>query len=137
MVLPWYAVGQQAFSQAMQRTGNAVVAQTEAQTALAGIQDPFAMEPCAMAVFMYLSREVEYRDAVIEQLNERLVGLGAKPLDVEHPYPPTSPVPDEEVEKAGETLPEDAEDGDPTDDEKKWDAIADESRAAADDYPDE
>jgi hypothetical protein len=115
------AVGQQAFSQAMQRTGNAVVAQTEAQTALAGIQDPFAMEPCAMAVFMYLSREVEYRDAVIEQLNERLVGLGAKPIDVEHPYPPTEPVPEEEAEEdeleAEETLPEEPEKSDDSPDE--------------------
>jgi hypothetical protein len=115
------AIGQRVFTEVMQRTQNTIAAQTEAQTAVAGIADPFTMEPCAMAVFMYLSREVEYRDAVIEQLNERLVGLGAKPIDVEHPYPPTEPVPEEEAEEdeleAEETLPEEPEKSDDSPDE--------------------
>jgi hypothetical protein len=102
------AIGQQAFSRAMQMSKNTVVAQTEAQTAAAGVNEPFLMEPAAMAVFMYLSHEVEYRDSVIEQLNERLVSLGAEPIDVEHPYPPASPVPPQE-EEPEETLPEDPE----------------------------
>jgi len=113
--------GQRVFAEVMQRTQSAVAAQTEAQSAVAGIADPFTMEPCAMAVFMYLSREVEYRDAVIEQLNERLVGLGAEPIDVEHPYPPTEPAPEEEAEEdeleAEETLPEEPEKSDDSPDE--------------------
>lgn len=65
------------------------LAQAEAQAAAEGVVDPFEMEPCAMAVFMFLSRELEYRDLVIEQLNDRLISLGAQPLDVEHPHPTT------------------------------------------------
>lgn len=89
-------IGNQIYGQVLKKTGSAVAAQTEAQTAVAGIGDPFTLEPCAAAVFMYLAREVEYRDLIIEQLNERLVSLGAQPLDVEHPYPlPPEPEPGE------------------------------------------
>jgi len=91
-------IGGQAYAAAMKKSGSAVVAQNEGNTAAAAVQDPFIMEPCAMAVFMYLSRELEYRDRLIEQLNERLVMLGAEPLDVEHPYPvPEEPDPVEEA----------------------------------------
>lgn len=85
-------IGNQIYAQVFEKTGNRAAAQTEAQTAVAGIGDPFTLEPCALAVFMYLSREVEYRDMLIAQLNERLVKLGADPLDVEHPHPlPSEP----------------------------------------------
>ncbi len=89
-------VGAQAYQAALERTKSHTIAQTEGQTAAATVGDPFLMEPCAMAVFMYLSREIEYRDLVIEQLNERLESLGAKPIDVAHPYPEPAPPPEEE-----------------------------------------
>jgi len=93
------------------------IAQAEAIAAAEAVADPFEMEPCAMAVFMFLSRELEYRDLIIAQMNERLVILGASPLDVKHPYPTKWPEPPPEEE--------------PSEDEKKWDAIADESKSAA------
>jgi hypothetical protein len=98
------AIGAQVYQATLQKTGSPTAAQAEASTAASTIGDPFVMEPAAMAVFMYLSREIEYRDLVIAQMNERLVSLGAKPLDVEHPYP--VPVPEE---APPETLPEENE----------------------------
>lgn len=96
------AIGAQAYQAAMQRTQSAVAAQTEANTAAMNVGDPFMIEPAAMAVFMYLSREVEYRDRVIAEINKRLEALGAAPVEVEHPYPPP-PMPNfEEVVKEAE-----------------------------------
>lgn len=81
------AIGTQAYQQSMQRVANAAVANVEAQTAASSVNDPFLLEPAAMAVFMYLCREIEHRDKVIDQINKRLENLGAAPLDLEHPYP--------------------------------------------------
>jgi hypothetical protein len=90
-------IGGQVYAAAMKKTGSPTIAQNEGNTAAAGVQDPFMLEPCAMAVFMYMSREIEYRDKIIEQVNERLVALGAEPLDLTHPYPvPDDPTPEEE-----------------------------------------
>lgn len=93
------AIGSQAYQQSMQRVANAAVANIEAQTAASNVNDPFTLEPAAMAVFMFMCREIEYRDKLIEQINKRLEILGAAPLDLEHPYPePEIP----EVETPGE-----------------------------------
>lgn len=100
------AVGQQIYAQVLQKTKSAFTAQTEAQTAASNVRDPFTLEPCAMAVFMYLSRELEYRDKIIEQLNDRLTKLGAEPLDLTHPYPIPDPVAAQEEAEGAE------EDGD-------------------------
>lgn len=80
------AVGMQAYQRSMQMVANAVVANSEANTAAMNVTDPFTLEPGALAVFMFLSRELEYRDAVIAQLNERLKSLGAEPIDVERSF---------------------------------------------------
>lgn len=104
------AIGTQAYQQAMQRVANAAVANIEAQTAASNVKDPFLLEPAAMAVFMYLCREIEYRDEVIAQINKRLENLGATPLDLEHPYPEPEIIKDEtnseesegEVESSGD-----------------------------------
>jgi len=106
------AVANQAYQQTMQQTKSAVAAQSAASTAAAACGDPFTLEPSAMAVFMYLAREVEYRDLIIEQLNDRLVKLGAEPLDLTHPYPVPAPPPPEE----------DGEDGEGEDDEEEPEA---------------
>ena len=97
------AIAAQAYQAAMQRTQSAVAAQTDANTAAMNVGDPFMIEPAAMAVFMYLSREIEYRDRVIAEINKRLEALGAAPVEVEHPYPPP-PMPnlEEAVEGAGD-----------------------------------
>jgi len=71
-----------AYESELKRSGSYKAAQDAANIAASSITDPFIMEPCAMAVFMFLSREVEYRDMVIAQLNERLVSLGAEPIDI-------------------------------------------------------
>lgn len=89
------AIGTQAYQQAMQRVANAVAANVEAQTAASNVNDPFLLEPAAMAVFMYMCREIEYRDKVIDQINKRLENLGATPLDLEHPYPEPEIIKDE------------------------------------------
>jgi len=108
------AIGAQAYQAAMQRTQSAVAAQTEANTAAMNVGDPFMIEPAAMAVFMYLCREVEYRDKVITEINKRLEALGAAPVEVEHPYPPP-PMPDfeevvrESAEEAKVSAQEEAE----------------------------
>lgn len=98
-------IGQQAYNKALSERKNAQVAQVMAVTAVSTMTDPFAMEPCAAAVFMYLSRELEYRDSIIAQMNERLQGLGAKPLDLTHPYP--LPLEKPEVEDADTDAPPD------------------------------
>jgi len=116
------SMGQRAFMGAKNLDETDAVAQAKAQDAAEKVVDPFEMEPCAMAVFMFLSREVEYRDLVIEQLNERLVELGVKPIDVEHPYP-ASP-----AEEPPETLPEG---NGQTEEEKRLEGIVDQSAAAA------
>ena len=91
-------IGQQAYNRALSEGKNAQVAQVMAVTAVSTMTDPFAMEPCAAAVFMYMSRELEYRDRIITQMNERLQALGAKPLDLTHPYPIPLEKPEVEVE---------------------------------------
>lgn len=103
------AMGQQVFAQTMQRTNNKMVAEMEAQTATAATQDPFTLEPAAMAVFMYMVREIEYRDSIIEQMNARLVALGAEALDLTHPYPP--PAMPEKADEEDEDEDEDEGDG--------------------------
>jgi len=89
------AIGTQAYQQAMQRVANASVANVEAQTAASNVNDPFLLEPAAMAVFMYLCREIEYRDKLIGQISKRLENLGETPLDLEHPYPEPEIIKDE------------------------------------------
>ena len=81
------AVGNNVFTQVLQNNGTELQAQMEATSAVNGLTDPFAMEPCAAAVFMYMSREIEYRDKIISQILERLAELGANPIDTTHPYP--------------------------------------------------
>jgi len=104
------AVANQAYQQTMQQTKSAVAAQSAATTAASSCGDPFTLEPSAMAVFMYLAREVEYRDKIIEQLNDRLVKLGAEPLDLTHPYPvPDPPPPEEDEDGEGEDGEEESE----------------------------
>ncbi len=86
------SVGNNVFTQVLQNNGTELQAQLQATTAANGVTDPFAMEPCAAAVFMYLSREIEYRDKIIAQLVDRVVALGADPVDMTHPYPlPSQP----------------------------------------------
>jgi len=81
----------------MRETGNKVVAQAEGNSAAAGVRDPFMLEPAAMAVFMYVAREIQFRDRVIADMNKRLVALGAEPIDLTHPHPvPTAPSVDED-----------------------------------------
>ena len=75
-------IGQQVYAAALQRSGSAAVAQQEAQTAVTSIRDPFQLEPCALAVFMYLAREIEHRDRVLSEMNEKLKALGAEPVDL-------------------------------------------------------
>lgn len=101
------AIGAQAYQAAMQKTGSAVAATTEAQTAAMNVGDPFMIEPAAMAVFMYLAREIEYRDLVIAEINKRLEALGAGPVELEHPYPP--PPPQEAPESAEDEAQEDGD----------------------------
>lgn len=81
------AIAAQVYQSSMQKSGSAVVARSEANSAAANVTDPFMLEPCAMAVFMYLSREIEYRDLIIEQINKKLQDLGQEALDLTHPYP--------------------------------------------------
>lgn len=102
------ALAGQAYQQAMQQTGSPTAAQGAAQTAAASCGDPFALEPTAMAVFMYLAREIEYRDGIIEQIRDRLVKLGSEPLDLTHPYPLPDPPPEDapsDDEGASDTSP--------------------------------
>ena len=104
------AIAQQTYQAVIQRlTASPLVTQSqahtqataEAQSAASKVGDPFTLEPAGMAVFMYLAREIQYRDAIIEQVNERLQKLGADPLDMTHPYPVPEP-PEESEESEGE-----------------------------------
>jgi len=104
------AIGAQAYQAAMSKTGSAVAAQTEAQTAAMNVGDPFMIEPAAMAVFMYLCREIEYRDMVIAEINKRLEALGAGPVELEHPYPPP-PIEEVASEAEGDDEASEEEDG--------------------------
>jgi hypothetical protein len=83
------AIGQQAAAQEMQKSGSQAAAQLAGQAAASGIRDPFTMEPCALAIFMYMSRELEYRDRVIEDMAKRLDALDGGETKLEHPYPPS------------------------------------------------
>ena len=58
------------------------LARAEAMSVRESISNPFYMEPAALSVFMQLSREIEYRDSVIDEINERLIALGAEPLSL-------------------------------------------------------
>lgn len=80
------AAAQQAGSETLASTKSHALAAASANAAANGMADPFALEPAAMAVFMYLSREIEYRDAVIKRISDELVKLGADALDVKHHY---------------------------------------------------
>lgn len=81
----------QAYQQSMRLEGSAWAAQQAAQVAAASVSDPFILEPAAMAVFMYLSREIEFRDRVLSEINERLTRLGVDPINLRHPYPYPEP----------------------------------------------
>ena len=81
------SVGNKAYNESRSSGNNDQSAQMAGTMAASAVTDPFMMEPAAAAVFMYLSRELEYRDGIIAQLSERLVALGAEPLDTIHPYP--------------------------------------------------
>ncbi len=109
-----HMIGAQVYDQVFKETRSALAAQTKAQVAASEVGDPFTLEPAAMAVFMYLSREIEFRDALLEQLNDRLVELGVEPLDLTHPYPlPPEPEPDDgDGEQEGSPDGEQADEGD-------------------------
>lgn len=82
----------------LEKTGSHAAAQQEAVTAAANVKNPFQIEPAASAVFMLLSREIEYRDAVIEMLCEK---IGIDPADLpKKPWP--DPKDTEEVENEKE-----------------------------------
>lgn len=95
--------GQQAGMIVMQKTGSQATAQSEAVSAASKVRDPFAMEPAALAVFMFLAREIEYRDRVISEMAARLDKLDDRETNLEHPYP-SAPIPeppdDEEKESS-------------------------------------
>ena len=82
--------GQQAGMIAMQKTGSQAIAQQEAMEVASKVTDPFAMEPAALAVFLLLAREIEFRDKVIADLASRLDKLDNKKTNLEHPYPSVS-----------------------------------------------
>lgn len=58
------------------------LARAEAKSVRESISNPFYMEPAALSVFMQLSREIEYRDSVIDEINKRLIALGSEPLSL-------------------------------------------------------
>lgn len=94
------AMANQAGAQMLEQTKSHAIAQQAAQAAAENMHDPFGLEPAALAVFMYLSREIEYRDMIIEQISKELAVLGRKPIDVKHPYPYPEPLPQFEAEAA-------------------------------------
>lgn len=74
-------VGQQVGQMALQRTGSEVVAVTEAQAAASKVTNPFQIEPCALALFMLMAREIEHRDGVMSALAARLDALDGNTSD--------------------------------------------------------
>jgi hypothetical protein len=135
-------IGGQIYAAAMKRTGSVVAAQAECNSAAAGVRDPFMLEPAAMAVFMYLSREIQFRDRVLAEVNERLVALGAEPVDLTHSHPVPGAASPEEEESDEEELASSLAPGDPddpeeeeesTDEDRRLEGIADESAAASHD----
>lgn len=81
--------------------------QTQGQTAASQVKDPFHMEPCALATFMFLAREKDYIKSMFSQINDQLVKLGAEPLDLTHPYPdPEDRVADNDSDSDGATSEE-------------------------------
>jgi hypothetical protein len=79
-------VGEQTYMATLKKYKDAIMANAHAQAAVSRENDPFGMEPCAMAVFMYLCREIDHRDRIIEQIQDRLTSLGAEPLNTSHLY---------------------------------------------------
>jgi len=65
--------------QVLEKTGSHAAAQQEAAVAASNVSNPFQIEPAASAVFMLMSREIAYRDAVIEFLCEK---IGVDPKDL-------------------------------------------------------
>ena len=65
-------IAQQVGAATLQSTGSHTIAQTQAQQAAARVSNPFQIEPCALGVFMLLSREIEHRDRIISALAKRL-----------------------------------------------------------------
>jgi len=82
-----HVIGSGAYEKSMRMVQNHAIAQAEADQAAANVSDPFTMEPAAMAVFMYLCREIEYRDKVFAEISESLERLGSDPISTTHPYP--------------------------------------------------
>ncbi len=82
-------MGQQAAAMAFERTKSHVVAQTEGQQAASQLTNPFQLEPCALGVFMLMSREIEHRDKIIVAFAERLDKLdGQRSEDLlKNPWP--------------------------------------------------
>jgi hypothetical protein len=71
-------IAQQAYQSTLEKTGSAIVAQTEAQSMASKVANPFHIEPAALAVFMLMAREIEHRDRVIAALASRLDALDGK-----------------------------------------------------------
>ena len=81
------SIAEQVYNQVYLETKSAHIAQEAAQSSVNSLADPFAFEPCAQAVFMYLSREIEYRDNIINQINNKLIALGCDGIDLKHKHP--------------------------------------------------
>lgn len=65
-------VHQQAGQAAMAQLNDHSIARQAANAAANACNNPFAIEPAALAVFMLMSREIEWRDKVISKFAERL-----------------------------------------------------------------
>lgn len=66
------AIASQAAAAAMHQGAGHAGAQQAALKAMGQVVSPFQVEPCAQAVFMLLAQEIEWRDQLIDNLNERL-----------------------------------------------------------------
>ena len=81
--------GQQAGQAAMAQLNDHSMAQQAANAAANACNNPFAIEPAALATFMLMSREIEWRDKVIAQLAERLDKLDGESSEalLKKPWP--------------------------------------------------
>ncbi len=76
-------MGQAAAQAAFARAQSHMVAQAEGQAAAASVQNPFQLEPCALSMFMLMSRVIEHQDQTISALAKRLDALdGADSKDI-------------------------------------------------------
>ena len=101
-------VAQQAGAMSLQKSGSHVMAQAAAQEAAARLTNPFQIEPCALGLFMLMSREIEHRDKAIAALAERLDKVDGQSSEdlLKKPWP-DQPVQAEENEEK-ESVPDDA-----------------------------